>query len=107
MQKLSRITSATLDVLRVMVAVDFDARLYGWAIAHYSGRPPGSVYVILARLESAAWVCSEWEYQGTQSVGKPRRKFYWMTEDGRSAARDILVERCIITAGDGPRETEG
>ena len=55
-----RVTDATLDVLGE-VLLDGDDELYGLKIAKAAGRPTGSVFPILGRLEQMGWVVSEWE----------------------------------------------
>ena len=91
MRRLSRITPATLDVLAVLVWSPED--LHGFALAKAAGRPTGSVYVILNRLEEAGMVDSYWESVNTQNEGRPRRRFYRLNPDGLGAAREILAER--------------
>lgn len=85
-----RITDATLDVLEVLLGSDDD--LYGLKIAKRIGRPTGSVFPILARLEDLGWVISEWETAEPAARG-PRRRFYRLSPDGLASARAVLVER--------------
>src|SRR5689334_12342880 len=87
---LSRVTSATLDVLEALMGPDEE--LYGLRIAQNAGRKPGSVYPILARLEEAGWVESFWEREERGERG-PRRRFYRLGPDGLAAARALLIER--------------
>ena len=88
MEALSRITPATIDVLCVL---DESAQpSWGLAIIKASGRPAGSVYPILERLEQAGWVTSAWEDDPSR-VG-PRRRFYELTSDGATAARAAIGE---------------
>jgi PadR family transcriptional regulator PadR len=91
MRRLSRITPAVLDVLAVLVRSPED--LHGFALAKFAGRPTGSVYVILNRLEEAGMVASYWEPVNAQNEGRPRRRFYRLNPDGLGAAREILAER--------------
>lgn len=88
--QLSRVTPATLDVLEALMGPDEE--LYGLKIAQNAGRKAGSVYPILARLEEAGWVESSWEREERDERG-PRRRFYWLSSDGLSAARALLIER--------------
>ncbi len=88
--RLSRVTSATLDVLEALMAPDEE--LYGLKIAQNAGRKAGSVYPILARLEEAGWVESSWESEERDERG-PRRRFYRLAPDGLAAARALLAER--------------
>jgi DNA-binding PadR family transcriptional regulator len=87
---LSRVTSATLDVLEALMCPDEE--LYGLKIAQNAGRKTGSVYPILARLEEAGWVESSWEREERDERG-PRRRFYRLSPNGFAAARALLIER--------------
>lgn len=89
MQQLSRITPATLDVLASLVSSS--ERTWGLVIVRESGRPAGSVYPILERLERSGWVESEWD-DDAQRPG-PRRRLYQLTSDGALAARQALRAR--------------
>jgi PadR family transcriptional regulator PadR len=85
-----RVTDATLDVLEVLL--DGGDDLYGLKIAKATGRPTGSVFPILARLESFGWVFSEWE-AGDPADRGPRRRFYRLSSDGVARASELLVQR--------------
>ena len=86
MQPLSRITAATVDVLSVLDASREPC--WGLLIIKSSGRPAGSVYPILERLETAGWVTSSWEADDNRTG--PRRRYYELTEDGALAARAAI-----------------
>ena len=86
MQPLSRITPATIDVLSVLDAGGQPT--WGLAIIKQSGRPAGSVYPILERLEASGWVTSTWE-ENDERTG-PRRRYYELTADGATAARSTI-----------------
>lgn len=90
MESLSRVTDATLDVLEALMGPDDE--LYGYKVAARAGRKTGVVYPILDRLEAAGWVDSEWERAEPGERG-PRRRFYRLSPDGLSAARNLLTER--------------
>lgn len=85
-----RMTAATLSVLEVLLGSDDE--LYGLKIARAVGRPTGSIYPILARLEQIGWVKSEWEAGDPASRG-PRRRFYWLSAEGLAGARAALDGR--------------
>ena len=85
-----RVTDATLDVLESLLGPDEE--LYGLKIAKAIGRPTGSVFPILARLEQLGWVVSEWE-PGDPATRGPRRRFYRLSADGLTEARSLLAER--------------
>lgn len=85
-----KITSATLDVMEAFLA-SFD-ELHGFAVARVSGRPTGSVYPILARMEQAGWLESRWETEHPEP-GRPRRRFYRLSAQGVAESRRIVQER--------------
>ncbi|MGH3405187.1 MAG: PadR family transcriptional regulator [Streptosporangiaceae bacterium] len=85
-----RITDATLDVLEVLLHESED--LYGLKIAKAAGRPTGSVFPILAKLEDCGWVTSEWE-DGDPAARGPRRRFYQLSPDGLVQARQLFAKR--------------
>jgi PadR family transcriptional regulator PadR len=87
MQPLARLTPATIDVLRVLL--HDGASVWGMLVVKRTGRPAGSVYPILERLESAGWVASSWESE-TERSG-PRRRLYEVTAEGAEAARAAVV----------------
>lgn len=84
---LSRMTPATLDVLAHLL--ERDQATWGLAIAGATGRPTGSVYPILERLESHDWVTSKWEADGARPGA--RRRLYRLTPDAKQTAADALA----------------
>ena len=59
---------------------------YGFSIMESTGLPSGTVYQILRRLERADLVNSTWEEQAeVQGEGRPRRRYYELTGEGRLA----------------------
>jgi PadR family transcriptional regulator PadR len=97
---LSRFTPATIDVLRTLL--DDGAPVWGMAVIKRTGRPAGSVYPILERLESAGWASSSWEAE-TERRG-PRRRLYELTSEGADAARAAIVTS-TAPAGSAVRAT--
>lgn len=45
----------------------------------------GTLYKALSRLESAGLVVSRWEDEAVDRAGRPRRRLYRITADGRAA----------------------
>ena len=86
-----RMTLPTQLVLRVMLA-DPAAHYYGLQLIEATGRPGGTIYPIMARLEQVGWVTSDWE-DPTEHIteGRPRRRYYRFTDDGAERARDALA----------------
>lgn len=91
-----RLTRATLDVLEVLL--QDDEELYGLKIAQAVGRPTGSIYPILARLEQLGWVESEWE-PTDPAVRGARRRFYHLSQDGAARAHAALASRRARPSG--------
>lgn len=89
MEPLNRVTPATLDVLSALL--DARASTWGLAIIKSSGRPAGSVYPILERLEKSGWVTSDWADEPDRPG--PRRRYYELTVEGERAARTHLAAR--------------
>lgn len=91
MEPLSRVTPATLDVLRALRSEGPDT--WGLRIIKATGRPAGTVYPILERLERSGWVESTWE-PGDVRPG-PRRRLYRLTPPGAEAAVEVLTARGV------------
>lgn len=89
MEKLARVTPATLDVLEALIGDG--TPIWGLRIVGMTGRPAGSVYPILERLERIGWIESEWEDEPTRSG--PRRRLYRLTLEGAEAARSTVASR--------------
>lgn len=107
MTPLFRMTAATSDVLRTLVDGDGgDGRgVWGMLVIKRTGRPAGSVYPILERLEGAGWVSSSWESASERSG--PRRRLYELTSEGAETARGILAKAATSEPRkSGHRESE-
>lgn len=75
-------TRTACSVLTVL----FSGSSYGLKICQLTGLSAGSVYTVLQRLERAGWVEGAWE-EGTPS-GRPKRRAYGITADGRTAVAE-------------------
>ena len=94
MHPLTRITAATLDVLEVLLACaagEAADGVWGLEIVKRTGRPSGSVYPILDRLEQAGWLTSEWEDETARRGA--RRRLYRLTAQGATEATRTVAER--------------
>ena len=89
MEKLERIGKATVDVLGVLL--EAKDPLWGLAIIKATGRPSGSVYPMLERLEQAGWIASSWEDEGVRRG--PRRRLYALTKEGAAEAKKVRAAR--------------
>jgi PadR family transcriptional regulator PadR len=63
--------------------------VWGLKVIKDSGRPAGTVYPALDRLEEAGWLRSWWEVDGERSG--PRRRYYELTADGANAAQRAIA----------------
>lgn len=86
MEQLSRITPATADTLAALMAAG--EATWGLQLIKNTGRPAGSIYPILDRLENLGWVTSKWEEDSNRKG--PRRRLYQLTTDGAKAAPDVV-----------------
>lgn len=90
-------TYATMSVLRALLE-DPTRELYGLEICAAAGLPTGTVHPILARLEGLGWLESDWEQTSPQQQGRPRRRYYHLSEHGAMRARAALDRADVQTA---------
>jgi PadR family transcriptional regulator, regulatory protein PadR len=95
-----RMTLATRRVLEALLAVE---ERYGGDIGSAAGLPSGTVHPILARLEGLDWVASRWEDVDPRAAGRPARRYYRLTAEGRSLASAALAR----VAARAPRGVPG
>ncbi len=72
---------------------DLSKGLCGAEIANETKLLSGSLYPILHRLERLGWVTAKLEDVDPKAVGRPRRRFYFLTAEARPIALEALVER--------------
>lgn len=87
MEPLQRVTAPTVDVLSILLGSA--GPVFGLEIMKRSGRPSGTVYPILERLERQGWIASEWEEHTDTQLR--RRRVYTFTPEGAAAARDVVA----------------
>jgi PadR family transcriptional regulator, regulatory protein PadR len=85
-----RMTQTTLLILEALTAAQPQS---GTQIGHATGIASGSRYPILRRLEEAGWLTGEWEQIDPREAGRPRRRFYRLTEFGEAQAEAALARR--------------
>ena len=85
-----RMTIPTQLVLRALLA-EPTREMYGLQICAAAGMPSGTIHPILARLQGLGWLESRWEDAVPQEEGRPRRRYYRLTEDGAERARIALA----------------
>jgi PadR family transcriptional regulator, regulatory protein PadR len=104
-----RMTIPTQLVLRALLA-DPTQEMYGLQICEQAGLPSGTIHPILARLEREyGWVTSHWEDISPREEGRPRRRYYQLTEDGAERARTALAQAAtsVTALGLRPRPAGG
>ena len=85
-------TLPTQLVLRALLA-EPTREMYGLQICEAAGLPSGTIHPMLARLEKEhGWVISRWEDIKPEDEGRPRRRYYRLTEDGAERARIALAQ---------------
>lgn len=79
--------SRPLGVTTVLILSMIERRVcYGLDIAHRTGLLPGTVYTTLRRLERRGHVTALWEAaEVAEAERRPRRRYYTLTADGRTA----------------------
>jgi PadR family transcriptional regulator PadR len=80
--------------MRVAVALmeDPTARRWGYDLSRTAGVRSGVLYPILHRLLEAGWLEDGWEDPATTSRKRPPRRYYELTDEGRSALGGMLRE---------------
>jgi PadR family transcriptional regulator PadR len=104
-----RMTIPTQLVLRALLE-DATQEMYGLQVCAKAGLPSGTIHPILARLEREfGWLTSRWEDIEPEDEGRPRRRYYRLTEDGAERARIALAQAAtsISVIGLGVRPSEG
>ena len=85
-----RLTHASLKVLRALLDSP-SVRLSGADLHKRSRVFTGTLYPMLLRFEAAGWMDSEWEDVDPKQVGRPRKRFYWLTPTGLVRAQAALA----------------
>lgn len=86
-----RLTQPALKVLRFLMETPRDGRS-GAEMSKATKVGSGTLYPMLARLETAGWLTSEWEVIDPSEAGRPRRRFYRLTGNGQRNAHAALAD---------------
>lgn len=86
-----RLSHQTLKVLRAFLSGS-RRDLAGSDLAKETVIASGSLYPILARLEKAGWLAGTWEEIDPAEEGRPRKRFYRLTDDGHANAAEAFRE---------------
>ena len=96
-----RITAAVSKVLAAFLEDPEEVR-YGLDLMRASGHPSGTLYPILLRLQNAGWVEAYWEDIDPVAAGRPARRYYRLTPDGRvSAHHEVAALQAQLSRGLG------
>ena len=90
-----RLSHQSLRVLRAFLDAfneDVRAEMAGAELMRLARVSSGTLYPILLRFEKAGLLESRWEEETPESLGRPRRRFYRMTQAGAQVAHDALGE---------------
>ena len=90
-----RMTLPTLKVLAALMA-DPLGEHYGLELCRTAGLPGGTIYPVLARLEQAGWLISEWEDIDEHRAGRRRRRYYRLTDEGAQRAQHALQDAARV-----------
>jgi DNA-binding PadR family transcriptional regulator len=88
-----RLSHQSLRVLRAFLdamAEDVRAEMAGADLMGAARLSSGTLYPILLRFEKLGLLESRWESERPEVLGRPRRRFYRMTEAGALVARNAL-----------------
>lgn len=87
-----------LSTLRVLAAIR-DGAGYGLDIVARTEIPSGTVYPVLRRMARRGHVTSVWEDpEVAEAEGRPRRRYYSLTDDGRTALADGISRMKVVAA---------
>ena len=91
-------TQTTQAVLRALLE-DPSKERYGLEICAATGLPSGTIHPILARLEALGWVESAWEQTDPREQGRPRRRYYRLTQRGLTALESAERDWATFAGG--------
>ncbi|MGD0557491.1 MAG: PadR family transcriptional regulator [Streptosporangiaceae bacterium] len=85
-----QITTTVARVLRTFLE-DVAQPRYGFELMRLTKLPSGTLYPILARLESAGWLASDLEEIDPATLGRPVRRMYRISPQSAQIARQELA----------------
>ena len=88
-----RLSHQSLRVLRAFLDAfneDVRAEIAGAELMRVARVSSGTLYPILLRFEKAGLLQSRWEEETPELLGRPRRRFYRMTQSGAQVAQEAL-----------------
>ena len=94
-----RLSLQSLRILRIFLDAlsdDLQAEFAGADLMSAARVSSGTLYPILLRFERAGLLESRWERERPETLGRPRRRFYRLTQVGVKVAHDALGELSSI-----------
>lgn len=85
-----RRTRAQVTVAKALMAAPHD-RHWGYALSRASGVRSGVLYPILRRMLEQGWLSDGWEDPAEIEDGRPPRRYYRVTSDGREHLAELLA----------------
>lgn len=89
-----RLTAPTIEVLHALL--ESRDPIWGLQLVKSTGRPTGTVYPILSRLEDAGWLAADWEAESDHPG--PRRRLYRLTAEGEVEGAKAIAEYRVRSA---------
>ena len=86
-----RLTDPLLRVVLVMLNEPFD-KYWGYDLSRRAGVRSGALYPILDRMLSEGWLEDGWEDTSSINGGRPRRRYYRVTDTGRNAMGALMAQ---------------
>ena len=90
-----RLSHQSLRVLRAFLEAfneDVRSEMAGSELMRLARVSSGTLYPILLRFEKAGLLESRWEEELPELLGRPRRRFYRLTQAGAQMAHEALGE---------------
>ena len=88
---IQRKTLSTLLLLRALLEYQGEPA-YGYDLMKRADLKSGTLYPLLARLEQGGYLTSRCEQNPSPQSGRPPRRLYLLTEEGRSFAEAEVVK---------------
>lgn len=86
-----RKTHALIQVLHAFME-DLDGQHWGYELSKRAGVRSGVLYPILQRMLDEGWVIDGWEDPAEIGRGRPPRRYYKLTGEGRAELVAVLHE---------------
>ena len=82
---IQRMTAPTRQLLKALLGYKGEPA-YGYDLMKRADLKSGTLYPLLARLEQGGYLVSQWEENPSPQSGRPARRLYVLTEEGRALA---------------------